>query len=141
MSSNITVNRPTSEQIGELAQAFNQFNYFTTGSFRPGLWVVGNFSTIRYCSAYGGAAKIIDSVVNVLPYEFYFCQTLDRNTTSYYRTIQLLDANGIRNGGVSNPEASNSGSAARRTLGVMSWLSVGLVASAMVAVGGGGVLC
>jgi hypothetical protein len=122
---------PTSEQIGALAQAFNQFNYFTTGSFRPGLWVAGNFSTIQYCSAYGGMAKIIPSVLDVVPYDMYFCQTLDRNETSYYKTSALLSVNKIRNGGVYSPTSSSS--AHPTTTGFASWLCLGLIVTTAIA--------
>ncbi len=59
--------RPSSQQIGAIAQAFNQFNVLTTGASHPGMWVVGNFPTLSYCSAYGGSAKVIPSVANILP--------------------------------------------------------------------------
>ena len=119
----------TSQNIGAASTAFNQFNLATTGNTHPGIWVAGNFSTVRYCSAYGGAAKIVTTFPIDLPFEHYFCQTPDNNGTALQRTESLLQSYSVPCALVRAASTSAGEKRARAT----SWIGMGLASVSVLA--------
>lgn len=112
----------TSQQISYLATAYRTFNLETTGRPHPGLWVGGNFSTVKYCSAYGGAAVVVPTISGYLPYDFYFCKTPYGNSTAVVLTQNLIARQSLQ-----NHQVDSSASAPRTP---SSWLMCVLTAVA-----------
>ena len=119
----------TSQQIGAVSSAFDQFNTATTGSPHPGLWVVGDMSTVQYCSMNGGAAKRITSFPIELSFDHYYCQTPDGNKTALESTESLFQNQSIPYALV---RAATSSAGEHKTAAI-SWISMGFATTAILA--------